>query len=350
MAYSYYKTITVDNTKVSGSTNFSNFPILVKIASDNQLRTTANGGRVTSANGYDIIISSSTDPADKLSFEREKYTATTGEFIAHVKVPTLQASSNTVLYLFYGNSDITTDQQSASGTWDSKYKAVFHMGESSGNISDSTSNNHDYTAGGTGGTYGATGLVNRAINNGGTLYFTNNPGITLSDQDYVTIELIGKVNSFTSNGMAFFNGREGYVFVRFDSSDKLLFYITNGTYYNVTETGYSTDTWYHCFMRFRESDKLYFQVNGTDVNSASNGTGRLKREGTLNSGIFTYQGDQLSNMIIDELRVITTDVGADYGKTSYNSLTSPSTFYTLGSEQEVGGTPAATFIPRVMMF
>ena len=57
--FGYSQSITIDHTKVgvSGTSNktLSNFPFLFN-TTDTNLRTTANGGHVTNANGYDIVF------------------------------------------------------------------------------------------------------------------------------------------------------------------------------------------------------------------------------------------------------------------------------------------------------
>jgi biopolymer transport protein ExbB len=53
--YNYAKQITIQGAQVSGSADHVNFPVLISVT-DNDLRTTANGGRVTSINGYDIVF------------------------------------------------------------------------------------------------------------------------------------------------------------------------------------------------------------------------------------------------------------------------------------------------------
>jgi len=53
--YSWSKTIKVDSSKVAGSVDMVNFPILIDIT-DNDLKTISNGGKVTSSSGYDIVF------------------------------------------------------------------------------------------------------------------------------------------------------------------------------------------------------------------------------------------------------------------------------------------------------
>ncbi|MCL5667081.1 MAG: DUF2341 domain-containing protein [Patescibacteria group bacterium] len=89
-----------------------------------------NGGHVGLDSGYDIVFTSA-DGATKLAHEIEKYDPATGQLIAWVKT-NLSSSSDTVLYLYYGNSsapDMQTVDPVKTAVWDSNYKGVWHLGE-----------------------------------------------------------------------------------------------------------------------------------------------------------------------------------------------------------------------------
>ena len=110
------------------------------------LATTSNGGAVTSANGYDIIFASDVGGSTVLPFERESYTAATGAVLYWVQVPTVSHTTDTVIYMFYGNSSITTDQSNQHGTWDSNYGGVWHLANGTTlSANDSTSNGNNGT-------------------------------------------------------------------------------------------------------------------------------------------------------------------------------------------------------------
>ena len=105
--YSYGKKITIDNTKVSGSSSLTDFPVLISFT-DNNLRSTSNSGNVHSSNGYDITFKNNSGTT-VLSHEIEKYDPTTGELIAWVKVPSLSATTDTEINMYYGNPCISSD-------------------------------------------------------------------------------------------------------------------------------------------------------------------------------------------------------------------------------------------------
>ena len=117
--------MTVDHTLVPSTQ--SNFTVLVSVT-DATLKTTANGGHVANSNGYDIGFYTDSSGSTKLKWEIESYNPVTGQLIAWVKIPTLSSTSDTSFYLFYGDPSITSDQSDPVNTWDSNFKAVYHLG------------------------------------------------------------------------------------------------------------------------------------------------------------------------------------------------------------------------------
>jgi hypothetical protein len=135
--YLYYKPITIDHTKVSAS--LSNFPVLVSISNDNDLKN-----HVTNANGYDLIFKDA--GGVQLDHELESWNGSTGSLAAWVRIPTLSSTTDTTIYMWYGNSSVTTSQENKTGVWDSNFKGVWHLKEATGaNVADSTSNGNTGT-------------------------------------------------------------------------------------------------------------------------------------------------------------------------------------------------------------
>ncbi|MGD8523970.1 MAG: DUF2341 domain-containing protein, partial [Desulfobacterales bacterium] len=131
-------------------TTLTDFPLLYSVT-DTDLRD-----HVTSPNGWDIIFRALDDTtcggADlspcALDHEIEKYDPSTGELVAWVRLPSVNgaaASSNTVIYIYYGNNSITSPTENKNGVWDSDFMQVWHLGESSGSPQDSTSNSYTGT-------------------------------------------------------------------------------------------------------------------------------------------------------------------------------------------------------------
>lgn len=148
-AFAGRKLITINKLQVPGTANHIDFPVLISIANDTQLKSTTNGGLVTSAVGNDILFygqdAPSCAPAGapcRLDHEIESYDPVSGTLVAWVRVPTLQysgAATNTTIQLYYGDASVTCSQQNKTGVWNSGYREVFHLHES-GDHTDSTVN------------------------------------------------------------------------------------------------------------------------------------------------------------------------------------------------------------------
>mgnify|MGYP001588501647 FL=1 len=121
-SWNYRKAITIDHTKISNvaTSTYSNFPMLFSVT-DADLKTTANGGKVGTDTGIDILFTSS-NGTTKLSHELERYASTTGETIAWVKIPTLHAAYDEVIYIYFGNAS-ASDQQDTVNVWTPTTKA-----------------------------------------------------------------------------------------------------------------------------------------------------------------------------------------------------------------------------------
>ena len=129
-SYTYRRAITIDHTKVP-NTDQNSFPVLVS-GTYSYLASIANGGKVQSSSGYDIIFTSDASGNTKLDHEIESYNATTGAVNFWVRIPTVSHTADTIIYMQYGNSSITTSQENKSGVWQVGYQSVYHFGSTLG--------------------------------------------------------------------------------------------------------------------------------------------------------------------------------------------------------------------------
>lgn len=149
MAFAYKKSLTLAEAQ-SGTADSTNWPLTIALdgvvqAADADLKTVANGGFVQDANGYDIRPYSDSALTSALTYELVYYQATTGKLEMHVLIPTLSSSTDTVIYLAFGDAALNTDGSSTS-TWNSAYKAVWHWPDGTTLASlDSTAGNNDGT-------------------------------------------------------------------------------------------------------------------------------------------------------------------------------------------------------------
>jgi len=170
LEWSYRKLITLNHTQVSSDQ--INFPILLNIT-DTELRNTAQ------SDGDDIAFTD--DSSHKLNHQIERYVSITGALVAWVNVTNLSSSSDTQIYMYYGNSECSS-QQNPHGVWDSNYLGVWHLNETSGTILDSSGNGKSGTL--TGATYAVDGKIGKSISFDGSGDYID---ITIAIPSTVTI-------------------------------------------------------------------------------------------------------------------------------------------------------------------
>ena len=342
--YSYGKKITIDNTKVSGSGSHTNFPVLISLT-NNDLRTTGNSGYVQSSNGYDIVFTSG-NGSTTYSHEIEKYNASTGEFVAWVNVPSLSATANTEINMYYGNSSITSNPSSTS-TWNSDYIVNMHMDDDpTGTIGNSSQ--QTFTASSFG-TMTSSDIVTGKIGSG-TDFDGSNDGYSMPDNN--TLDL--NTNDFTfscwfktdamSGSQTLFNkktsggGVTGFGQLFFDASGVLYFYFkASGGAQTFTWTSTNTvsaNTWYNFHITCDvANDVVKIYLNGSLISTVTVDAG-----GSLANGHIQYFGcsntsSSRFNGVLDEMRIALTDFSADWIATEYNNQSSPSTFYSVSTQQ-----------------
>jgi hypothetical protein len=89
--FEYYKTITIDHTRVSGIEDFIDFPLLISIF-DSDLHD------YTQANGNDIAFSNNFQWLDhEIELFNQTYNITHARLVAWVRIPVLSASEDTII-------------------------------------------------------------------------------------------------------------------------------------------------------------------------------------------------------------------------------------------------------------
>ncbi len=188
--WNYRKKLTIQANMVSGSSDLTSFPVLVSMTDPDLMGT-------VQSTGADILFTSS-DGTTKLDLELEKYTSTTGQLIAWIRIPTLSHTNNTDIYMYYGNAGATSgNTQNATGVWDTNYKGVWHLKEASGATrNDSTGNNNL-------GDHGTVGAGNGVIDGDGVFVRSNSnyldkassTGLNITSN--LTVEAWGNSNDIT---------------------------------------------------------------------------------------------------------------------------------------------------------
>lgn len=346
-AYKYRKRIAFNPAQVAGAADLVNFPALINITSDLDLRTVANSGHVENASGFDIIFTAA-DGVTKLDHQLEKYTASTGEFVGWVRIPNLSTSLTTYIYMYYGNTAIATNQ-SLNSTWNSGYKGVWHLNNNV--FTDGTSTGNNATNG------GSTNLTAAKIAGGRTFPGTNNNYIELplsgasGGSGNGSVSLWGRITSFEASTYFF-----GETVAQAGYSNRIQLYIGDaagnlylglgGNHSQQTNVQLlSINTWYHIALTWATTGvgvgNYSICVNGVQQGTgAYSGFTSIHTFGDLGNDGNTSQRNEEITGNVDEVHITNTALSTDWFTTEYNNQNSPSTFYTISAEPKVwtGGT------------
>jgi YD repeat-containing protein len=338
--YSYARPIVIDHRRVANSDQ-ADFPVLVS-GTFAYLATIANGGKVQNVNGYDIIFTSDAAGQTRLDHEIDTYDPVTGTVSFWVRIPTLSHTTDTAIYMWYGNGSVTTSQENKSGVWGNGYASVYHFGTSttlkltdSGSANYALSGNAAAGSGSIGGGAsfsGGTSLTHSSV----TSYPLGSSPVTLEtwfkSPNPVSGDLLG-YGANSSNGDRFGIGMDsGGLWVE-------------GQNVGVGNAWTSDGNWHHVVGIYgggqfnSPTTKVY--LDGALFAAGSGGSislGMVSNELKL-GGIPTVTFCCTYNGSLDEVRVSSGTRSADWIATEYNNQSSPSTFSVACSEATPGTEP-----------
>jgi len=322
--YSYCRQLTVNGSQVGGST-LTNFGVLVN--------GTLGASRIQNSSCYDVIFTSDPAGTAKIPWEVEECTQSTGAIVAWAGLSSISPSANTTFYISYGNSSVSTAQNTGSyqpcNVWDSNYARVFHLGNGATlSLSDSTCNSYNLTnsglvagigqvdGGAVGNTTSASG-PDTGLPSGGaarTLETWFNMSSFSVGHDLLQFGTSGTNHelqnvAISGNQLAWFGWSDDFT---------VSYAFTVGTWYYFAGTydGTSTATMY--------------------INNASLGTHSMAWNTTLNGTLYlgkdTYGGSQYLLGTMDELRISKIQRSTGYLTAQWNQMQTGSTFLTIGSE------------------
>lgn len=351
--YGFVRSITVDHAQV-GASDSSSFPILVN-GTFTYLKTTGNGGNVTSSSGYDVVFATSTSCSSLLNFERVIYTAASGLVEFWVKVPVVSHTVDTVIYECYGNAAVTTDQSNKAATWASQYKGVYHFQDAivanNYTLTDSTGNSNGAPNNtGSAFTTTTTGQINQAFAEGGVgAGYSINMGLmpNIFNGSNTIFAWSGWLNLATNSGNVYYpfgtvsNGSNQIMrslfgitsnpssWVEFGSTS-----FTNSVKASANPT-VSLSTWYYVVQTFdlgAHTGAIY--VNGSLVTTTYTPAGTpptvLAALGTVMQ-LFGWQGNTGWVGSMDEVHFAISTPSADWVTAEYNNQKTSSTLLTISS-------------------
>ncbi len=317
--------------------SLTNFPVLINLSSDPDLSAHAQ------SSGNDILFTDSTG-RNLLPFEIENYNNATGSLQAWVNISSLSSTSDTIIYMYYGNPSATS-QANGTGTWNTNYKGVWHLPTSSGSLTtnDSTSTGNNGTNSGASPT---TGQIDGAASFNGTSNYIRMASTYTVSSTSLTISMWLNPTALPPSGYAdeLFTQRQtagnGDADFGTDllSNGTLFFYNSSNAYAQSSEctstATASTGTWtLYTAVVDSTNAAIYLYVNGIP-NTICTLTDPLTNNGStsLRSGYeFDSGNTQFYSGIIDELEFSNSVRSPGWIATQYNNQNSPGTFYSLGS-------------------
>jgi hypothetical protein len=324
--------ITISKSSVSGA--LSGFPVLVHLSSSSgiygdDVRFVFND-LLNDANRMKMAITAS-DGTTQCYAEIEKWDTANKQAWLWSKIPSLSNIADTILYVYYDRNQADninyigdTGSTAARNVWDSNFKGVWHLSETSGGIGaikDSTSN---YNAGTTYGspTLNATGRINGAISfdgvddfinmsNSQSLQFTS----SLTIEGWINLDSFGAgsdVDSILRKGEA---NPNDYQLAIHDQRLELMIEENDGAGLD-SSASLSATTWYYVSGTWNGSTRKVY-LNGFEDGSGSK-TGNIIPD-TRAIYIGGRSGTDLSDGILDEIRASNTTRSASWVKASYES-------------------------------
>lgn len=343
LSWNYYQEITIDSSYVAE--NHWNYPLLVTIPD-------ATGDK---CDGGDSIrfVGLSNGSTGEFYYEIEKW-VDGSDRIVWVNISETITSGSDYTFLMYYNNTAAADNQTATGVWDSNFNAVYHMGESSATIGDSTSNVHNALT--TSGTpiYSRTGKTGDAI-----YYFGGGAGSgeshTIPDTVLTNAQAeVGYTIEFwyhPANATALY-----YQIIDLSDDTEIILNVNNntGTMNFMHDTHDDGDTsqklwgtqiigdghWYYLTATYNGSHKAVY-TNSTDRQKVAEGS--IDSEGQANK-IGANIGDNWgADGEVDEVRISKKCRNQSWINLTYHSQNQTTGFLTFGGEKSQAITAPVSF-------
>jgi len=327
-SWTYRRKITISGQNING--NHTDFPWAFVVSTlDADLSSNAHSG------GKDFVFTTS-DGTTRTHCEIENWLYGSGT--VWVRAPVLSDGTNAVFYLYYGEgSDHTNDAgYKPSGVWDADFLMVHHLNDvTTSTVLDSTTNDRDGAKHGANSPVEVNGKVGKAqkflASNGDYIVISDDLEVTSTDftiECWITTDTVASgYNPWVQKQNGDGTGR---TMIERSTDDA---HTSFGGSHDWRSNCFATDTWYHVVMAYDDSgDDTTWYFNGKFDETQSNIGAEAANGGWVLGG---WKAPTASlNGKIDEMRISTIMRDADWVKTSYSSMNSPSTFFFIGEEEE----------------
>ncbi|MFX0144343.1 MAG: DUF2341 domain-containing protein, partial [Candidatus Hodarchaeota archaeon] len=334
--FQYFKEITIDHTKVSGTSNLIDFPILISIFdSDLHDNVQPDGDDIAFNNGTSWLY-------HEIEFFNQNYNSTHAQLIAWVRIPLLSPSTDIIIRMYYGNSTMKS-QENVHGVWDSNYIGVWHLSETIGPVFDSTFNRYNGIV--TGASSTSSSMIDGGYefvraetdyiempNTGNELQLTEftvevwmkTPDSSVPDDYYIVTQSLyydteaWAINICDDTG----HSNEGRFTMKISGDQQIV-------YSNSEITG---NEWHH-LVGVRDSSQLLIYTDGSLANSQIDSKPGQFIQSSKNISIgsaITVDSEDF-NGIIDEVRISKVARSNDWIATEFENQQDPNSFYSISS-------------------
>jgi len=331
------KSITIDHLKIDADLVY--FPVAVIVDGDTDFF-----GELTSDADKLKVAFTKSDEITQLYFECEHFDAANQKAVYHTSKSdwTISSASDTVFYIYFDSSKAdnttygnTTGNSPATNVWDSNFKGVWHLSESSAPYKDATSNGNDSQSG----TYPT--QVDGKVGKGQDFERDNSQYIdygnptalqitgAICGEALVKLETAGTTKTpIISKWDSLSGNYRGYLMDY--AQERFRIIISDNGYFQtahysrrLSNNPVSTGIWYHVSWVFKADGSSYpdIYVNGALDNGTADGTTNLTS--IFNTPASFKQGrydNDYADGVLDEIRVSNIARSAAWIKATYHSL------------------------------
>jgi len=312
----------------AADSNLTDFPVPVEI-DDAGNKVFANA----TANGHDGVT--------LLAHDLEHFSKASGSegLSAWVNTP-LSSSQDTTIYMYYGGPDL--GDLSSTDTWDTNYRMVQHLNETSGTHADATQYGNDMTPA-NGVNQDATGLIDGADSfDGANDYLERTDTLGIAPANSFTYEAWVNLSDPQWTGNQYIIAKSSRAAIRaFLSGSPNLGIIWDdaGPSYSAWNSGIDIrGDWHHVVQVFDASQgtdgRMFLYLDGSEI------SGGVDVNGTMATGSNYYVGTWASTYgwvpgLIDEVRISGVARSADWLLAGYRLVWDPASYVTISGEQLV---------------
>lgn len=327
LEWNYRKLLSINATKITGT--LSNFPILLQVT-DSDLAAHAQ------PNGNDIVFINYNDNITRLNHEIEHYT--NGSLTAWVNVTRISNTSDTKLWMYYGNPTCPS-QQNIPGTWDDTYVMVQHLNETTDVLYDSTAHHNNGLSTGT--THTDSGKIDgaRQYNSNDKIVINNIThapnALTLEtwvyrdNTDYIYIACKGIFSQTSTDWILYLRNNQS-------ANQGIDFSINNHSSF-IRKGDTPQGCWFHLSATYNNGTaRLY--LNGTRIGCGSGWPAMTNCYPHLGLGN-DYLGNEgstypMTDVRLDEVRLSTVARNSSWIATSYTNQKDPTGFCSISSQEQ----------------